>query len=509
MSLFDTITNEVAERFGLGDKAGSLLTALLTYIAGGEAGGLGGFLSRFQSAGLGELVASWVGSGDNTPLTEDQLTGALGGDALGQMAAHAGLSEDAAKPALAYMIPQVVDKLSPDGVAPTSLPEAVLSFIKGAPGAALGAATAALGAGAAAVGSGVEAARDLAGGAADLAADAAGGAVDLAGSAVSGVKNLAGDVAGGGSSMLFKLLPLLALALLAFLGYNYCSSAGTHDANSNKQIATNAPAPAKAPTKEASLNIVVGKDGKYVVSGAVPDQKTKDDIMAQLTAKYGAGNFNLDGLKVDANVKAPGWLANLGGVLDALKGAPGAILSLNGPDIKLEGLAGAAATGLMDKLKGLFGAGFNVALAVPVNEAVAAEEAEKKAGDALSALPANFTAEQLAEAMNLQIINFKSGDSGIPKDREDILMRSAEFIKKLPTDAKLEVGGHTDNRGAAATNSALSAKRAEAVKAFLIKAGVNAAALTAKGYGPDKPVATNDTDAGRFQNRRIEFTAVK
>jgi outer membrane protein OmpA-like peptidoglycan-associated protein len=305
--------------------------------------------------------------------------------------------------------------------------------------------------------------------------------------------------------MLFKLLPLLALALLAFLGYKYCVTEPAH--NNTAAVAT--PTPAAKPGAKAidsSLNIAV-RDGKYFLSGVIPDEKTKQEIIDKATAAYGAGNFDVSGLKIDANAKAPDWLGKLGDAFTALKGAAnGAVLSFAGAGVKLEGLAGAAAQGLMDKLKGLFP---TISLAVPVNEATAAEEAEKKAGDALSALPANFTVEQLAEAMNLQIINFPSGGATIPKDREDILTRSAEFIKKLPADAKLEVGGHTDNRGAAATNSALSAKRADAVKAFLVGKGVNAAALTTKGYGPEKPIASNDTDSGRFQNRRIEFTVAK
>jgi OOP family OmpA-OmpF porin len=58
-------------------------------------------------------------------------------------------------------------------------------------------------------------------------------------------------------------------------------------------------------------------------------------------------------------------------------------------------------------------------------------------------------------------------------------------------------------------NQGISQQRANAVKSFLEKAGVGAGILTAKGYGPDKPIASNDTPEGQFKNRRIEFIAGK
>ncbi|HEX8737035.1 MAG TPA: OmpA family protein, partial [Pyrinomonadaceae bacterium] len=72
----------------------------------------------------------------------------------------------------------------------------------------------------------------------------------------------------------------------------------------------------------------------------------------------------------------------------------------------------------------------------------------------------------------------------------------------------IEVGGHTDNRGQPADNQKLSENRANAVKDALIKFGVNQDILQMKGYGATKPKSSNDTEDGRFQNRRIEYTAL-
>ena len=74
---------------------------------------------------------------------------------------------------------------------------------------------------------------------------------------------------------------------------------------------------------------------------------------------------------------------------------------------------------------------------------------------------------------------------------------------------RVQVGGHTDNTGSAAVNRRLSAARANAVRDYLISKGVAADRLTAVGFGPRKPVASNRTAEGRAQNRRVELTRLK
>ena len=70
---------------------------------------------------------------------------------------------------------------------------------------------------------------------------------------------------------------------------------------------------------------------------------------------------------------------------------------------------------------------------------------------------------------------------------------------------KIEISGHTDNTGSAAMNENLSQQRANAVVAYILTKGIDTSRLTAKGYGSKKPIATNDTESGRQQNRRTEF----
>ncbi len=81
------------------------------------------------------------------------------------------------------------------------------------------------------------------------------------------------------------------------------------------------------------------------------------------------------------------------------------------------------------------------------------------------------------------------------------------LLKSNPT-LRIELGGHTDNVGADAANMTLSDQRAQAVRDFVIAHGIDASRITAKGYGETKPVATNDTEEGRAQNRRTEVTVL-
>lgn len=89
-----------------------------------------------------------------------------------------------------------------------------------------------------------------------------------------------------------------------------------------------------------------------------------------------------------------------------------------------------------------------------------------------------------------------------PESRAE-LNKLAEFMTMNP-DVQIEIGGHTDNQGSAAHNVTLSQNRATAVEGYLVQQGIDAERLSAKGYGQNKPIADNDTETGRAQNRRTE-----
>ena len=79
-----------------------------------------------------------------------------------------------------------------------------------------------------------------------------------------------------------------------------------------------------------------------------------------------------------------------------------------------------------------------------------------------------------------------------------------QLMKDNPT-MKIQIEGHTDNVGAAASNKTLSENRAKAVVAALAAKGIDKSRLTAKGWGQEKPVADNSTDEGKAKNRRVEI----
>ncbi len=105
-------------------------------------------------------------------------------------------------------------------------------------------------------------------------------------------------------------------------------------------------------------------------------------------------------------------------------------------------------------------------------------------------------------------IHFDYNKATIQTESMPIIQQLAAMLKEHP-EVALKIEGHTDSDGSANYNLELSQKRAEAVKAALVKAGVEAQRLSTGGYGASKPVASNDTDAGKAQNRRVEFVLVK
>jgi outer membrane protein OmpA-like peptidoglycan-associated protein len=106
-------------------------------------------------------------------------------------------------------------------------------------------------------------------------------------------------------------------------------------------------------------------------------------------------------------------------------------------------------------------------------------------------------------------ILFESGAAKIQKQSYKILDEVAAVLLKNPTLGPVQIEGHTDNRGSRTINVDLSQRRARAVLEYLVAKGVERSRLSARGYGFDKPIATNDTPLGRAKNRRVEFRLVK
>ena len=103
-------------------------------------------------------------------------------------------------------------------------------------------------------------------------------------------------------------------------------------------------------------------------------------------------------------------------------------------------------------------------------------------------------------------MQFKTGSAVILKASDDLLTQVALVLAEHPEIARLEVQGHTDNRGGKRYNLKLSDKRAAAVMKWLVTRGsVGAGRLSSHGYGMEEPIADNGTSEGRQKNRRVQF----
>jgi outer membrane protein OmpA-like peptidoglycan-associated protein/uncharacterized protein YidB (DUF937 family) len=248
------------------------------------------------------------------------------------------------------------------------------------------------------------------------------------------------------------------------------------------------------------------RDGKITYTGLVRDETTRNDITNALRTTFGEANVQGD-LRVDRNVRHIAWLPRAGDLFSALK-TPGVEFSMKGDTLAVGGwLSAADRRALDDRLHGILGAQATIG-----SMGDAASEAVRAANDkALSALRAVGTSgvspAALVDAMNLAIINFPSGSAEIPADGMEIIRTSAQALKRAPAGTLIEIRGHTDNTGDPAKNLSLSQARANAVRDALLAAGAPGVMLTATGYGDSKPRASNDTEYGRFQNRRIEYAA--
>jgi uncharacterized protein YidB (DUF937 family) len=124
MGLLDSVIGAIGQQQGGGGGQGDLVGALMGMLAqsggaGGAGGGLGGLIAKFQQAGLGDVANSWVSTGPNLPVSPDQLGSVLGGDAIAGFAQKMGMNSGDALGQLSQMLPQIVDKLTPNGQLPS------------------------------------------------------------------------------------------------------------------------------------------------------------------------------------------------------------------------------------------------------------------------------------------------------------------------------------------------------------------------------------------------------
>jgi OmpA-OmpF porin, OOP family len=294
------------------------------------------------------------------------------------------------------------------------------------------------------------------------------------------------------SKLLAILLGLLAFSLLCYLCItrHVPELLGTMNAPpvSNANVITNANVALGSASFKAET-----KDGKVVLTGVLPDQATKDQLLARAREVYGADKI-VDNLTVDAKVGKPAWLASVLGLLPfTSKDVKNGGLSVEKNSISLIGQVASEdikAKVYKDASVAFPNATINNLLTVGNTVMTADQEAAQA---------------QINEQIAGKVIEFDSGSDQMTARGKAVLDEIAPIFEKSP-DTNFEIGGHTDAQGDDGSNLKLSERRAITVKNYLVGKNLKAERFTAKGYGETQPIADNNTDEGRQRNRRIAFT---
>lgn len=119
-SILGSIASQVLSGLG-GQQGANPLLAVVSQLlsSNGPTGGLAGLAQQLQGAGLGDQLQSWISTGQNLPVSADQLSQALGPDRMNQLASAAGMEPQALGAGLAQALPQAIDRLTPDGQMPS------------------------------------------------------------------------------------------------------------------------------------------------------------------------------------------------------------------------------------------------------------------------------------------------------------------------------------------------------------------------------------------------------
>ncbi len=120
MGILDEVVKGVAGKFLRGGAQNPLLDIALGLITNLQTGGLSGLLQQVQNKGLGDAAASWVSTGENQPVSGQQVQNALGSEQIQQIAERIGISKGDVSGGLASLLPQIIDKLTPNGQLPES-----------------------------------------------------------------------------------------------------------------------------------------------------------------------------------------------------------------------------------------------------------------------------------------------------------------------------------------------------------------------------------------------------
>lgn len=250
------------------------------------------------------------------------------------------------------------------------------------------------------------------------------------------------------------------------------------------------PEPAEAgPAEFTATRVPTG----IALRGRITDEAMRQAVESLARARFGTVESSL---LVDPQTP-PGWTVRVMAAIEAMADLDDGTVKVTPDLVRLTGASGSnqAAEGAARQLSYRLGAG------VPYEMAI---RYDRRLDPALD-LP---TGQDCVDRMNVIMaqaeIGFEPSSSTIAGDAAPTLTQLADAASECG-DYRIEVAGHTDSQGSENFNAELSRTRAQAVVAAMGGAGIAIANMTVRGYGESQPVDTNDTDAGREANRRIEF----
>jgi len=250
----------------------------------------------------------------------------------------------------------------------------------------------------------------------------------------------------------------------------------------------------KTPPPEFSLNLT--EDGHAILSGSVRDEPQRMAVATFAASLFGAGRV-VDDLELRTDVPSD-WTALL---LDGLRSANlvrVGQMHITPTVLKIEGRSDQETIGqsLAESLSKLNSESFEVRTSVTFDESLVEIEGELE--------PATC-AQEIDSILSITQISFDPSSAQIAESAQIVIEGIADILKSCP-NASFEIGGHTDSQGSEPSNQALSQNRADAVLDALLARDVLIAGFSAVGYGEALPIADNSTEAGREENRRIEFS---
>lgn len=313
---------------------------------------------------------------------------------------------------------------------------------------------------------------------------------------------------GGFLKSILPIIGLIILGGLAWLLLRSCQDKPAPVAAPAQNADETATAPASttaADATPATLNIAVDETGNAVYScrGQAGSESVLGSIRTAIAGVFGTDKCSLE-IATGYSDTMPA-ADHLPAILGLMKGVPSSSVSIADKAVRFNAGDEADVAKLIEGAKGILPADFTVEAEPQLDVAAAVAGSINSAKQAISDLGDNTTADDLVRALNLQIINFATDSSEIPAENQEILDLAAAKLSALP-EATLKIIGHTDNQASHEYNQQLSEERAVAVRDYLVSKGVPAERLSVQGASYDHPVASNATEQGRFQNRRIEFT---